>query len=212
MGHNHGHGGCGGCCSEGDHADDSPEMGIEYSLYTKIDKENLTCLNEAVDGSAKAIFKPWEERLNFETCVESDVDEELLFNIPFTGNVKLKGIIMCAPDDESHPARIRLFKNRPHMTFDDTRSEAVQEFELQRDPTGCLEYPTKVVSFSSVSHLTIHIPTNFGNDTTSLCYIGLRGEYTAAQRSEILITNYEVRPNMADHPNKIWDQVSHEIQ
>lgn len=65
--HSHGHG-HGGCCSDGDHnQDDSPEMGIEYSLYTKIDKENLTCLNEAVDGSAKCVFKPWEERLNFET-------------------------------------------------------------------------------------------------------------------------------------------------
>lgn len=63
--HGHGH----GCCHDGDHnnKDDSPEMGIEYSLYTKIDKENLTCLNEATDGSVKAIFKPWEERLNFDT-------------------------------------------------------------------------------------------------------------------------------------------------
>jgi hypothetical protein len=29
------------------------------------------------------------------------------------------------------------------MTFDDTHTEAVQEFELHRDPTGLLEYPTK---------------------------------------------------------------------
>ncbi len=29
-------------------------------------------------------------------------------NLRFTGNVKLKGVIVCAPDDESHPARIRL--------------------------------------------------------------------------------------------------------
>lgn len=69
--HSHSHG-AGGCCNDGDHnKDDSPEMGIEYSLYTKIDKENLTCLNESVDGSAKAIFKPWEERLNFETVSEN---------------------------------------------------------------------------------------------------------------------------------------------
>lgn len=38
---------------------------------------------------------------------------------------------------------MRRFKNQPHMTFDDCRTEALQEFELQRDPTGCLEYPTK---------------------------------------------------------------------
>lgn len=35
------------------------------------------------------------------------------------------------------------FKNRPHMTFDDVNSAAEQEFDLQQDPTGTLEYTTK---------------------------------------------------------------------
>jgi len=207
------HGHCGGGCNgDHNHQHDSPEMGVEYSLYTKIDKDNLTCLNEATDGSAKSIFKPWDQRLNFDTMVESDTDSELLFNIPFTGNVKLKGIIIVAPDDETHPNRIRLYKNRPHMTFDDTQGESVQEFHLSRDPTGLLEYPLKPVNFSSVNHLTIHIPSNFGgDDETKLCYIGLRGEWTAAQRSEILITNYEVRPNLADHPNRVWEKAQQDL-
>lgn len=56
---------------EGDHDhDNTPEMGIQYSLYAKIDKDNLECLNESVEGSGKTIFKPWEERLNFETVNE----------------------------------------------------------------------------------------------------------------------------------------------
>jgi len=202
----------GGCNGDHVHQDDTPEMGIEYSLFRRIDKENLTCLNERQDGSGKTIFKPWEERVVMDTVVESDVDEELLFNIPFTGNVKLKGIIIVAPDDDSHPGRMRLFKNRPHMTFDDCRGEAVQEYELHRDPTGLLEYPTKVVSFSSVHHLTIHFPTNFGTDCTQVCYIGLRGEWTPAARQEIAITNYELRPNLSDHPTRIWEQASREVQ
>lgn len=56
---------------EGDHNhDDTPEMGVEYSLFSKIDKDNLECLNESVEGSGKTIFKPWEERLDFSTVSE----------------------------------------------------------------------------------------------------------------------------------------------
>lgn len=38
---------------------------------------------------------------------------------------------------------VNRFKNRPHMTFDDVNSAAEQEFDLQQDPTGTLEYTTK---------------------------------------------------------------------
>lgn len=58
----------GGACCEGDsHQNETDEMGVEYSLYTKINKDNLECLNEECDGSGKTIFKPWEDRLNFDT-------------------------------------------------------------------------------------------------------------------------------------------------
>lgn len=41
-----------------------PEAGIEYSLYTKIDTDNLECLNEHSDGAGRSVFKPWEDRLS----------------------------------------------------------------------------------------------------------------------------------------------------
>lgn len=113
---------------EGDaNKDETPEMGMEYSLYKYIDFNNLECLNEKSPQSGKLVFKPWEQRLDFDkvTCkkhkiklqttyinkfqfVESDVDEELLFNVPFTGNMKLKGIIIIGGEDETHPSRLRL--------------------------------------------------------------------------------------------------------
>lgn len=98
--------------------------------------------------------------------MQSDADEELLFNIPFTGNIKLKGIIIRGANDNSHPNRVKLwvfmghsirvvlfwnlypnsFKNRPKMTFDDARGKADQEFELSRDFRAEIEYSPKYLA------------------------------------------------------------------
>ena len=40
--------------------------------------------------------------------MQSDADEEILFNIPFTGNVKLKSVVIVGEDDDSHPSKMRL--------------------------------------------------------------------------------------------------------
>ena len=76
---------CGGGCDHGAAGLVGEESGLAYSLYQKIDMNQLTCLNEEVENSGKTVFKPWESRLNREKFVQSDADEELLINIPFTG-------------------------------------------------------------------------------------------------------------------------------
>ena len=67
------------CC---DHADAGAEDAASWSLFSKIDTQNLQCLNEEVDGSCKKIFRSWDDRLNRDYEVRSDADQELLFNIP----------------------------------------------------------------------------------------------------------------------------------
>ena len=84
----------------------------------------LTCLNETVkrfhdhnmetaepenfqvENSGRLVFKPWERRLDKTECVESDADEVLLINIPFTGDVKLKGLIVIGGEDDTHPDKV----------------------------------------------------------------------------------------------------------
>ncbi|XP_058855305.1 LOW QUALITY PROTEIN: PITH domain-containing protein 1 [Acipenser ruthenus] len=204
-GHGHGH----SCGCEGQH--DPAERGLEFGLYQKIDLEKLQCLNESREGAGKLVFKPWEERRDREKFVESDDDEELLFNIPFTGSVKLKGVILIGDDDDSHPAEMRLYKNCTHMSFDDTAREPDQVFRLNRDPSGELEYPTKIARFSGVTHLSIHISKNFGSETTRVYYIGLRGEFTQAHRHEVTICTYEASANPADHKVDVFSTQSHFI-
>lgn len=143
MPHSHDH----GACEHEADGIDPLEMGLQYSLFQKIDMINLECLNEAVEDSGKKVFKPYEMRLDFTDFVASDCDQELLFNIPFTGNIKLKGIRVIGPSDGSHPKKVRLFKNRPKMTFDDTSAKPEQEFELDKDLTGSIEYNTQVIAY-----------------------------------------------------------------
>lgn len=55
----------GKCCGDASHHHESEETGVQYSLYTKINKDNLECLNESRDGSGITVFKAWEDRLDF---------------------------------------------------------------------------------------------------------------------------------------------------
>ncbi|XP_036340007.1 PITH domain-containing protein GA19395 [Rhagoletis pomonella] len=209
-GHSHNHGQC--CGNEATDVDHAFEMGIEYSLYKKIDMDNLECLNEECEGSGKKVFKAYENRQNHTEFVTSDADEEMLFNIPFTGNIKLKGIIIVGADDNTHPSKVRLFKNRQKMTFDDARGKPDQEFDLSRDPRGDIEYSPKVVTFSSVHHLSLHFPSNYGDDVARIYYIGLRGEFNEAHYHGVTICTYEARPNVSDHKTETYDAVNRTIQ
>ncbi|KAF6821465.1 hypothetical protein CMUS01_11381, partial [Colletotrichum musicola] len=75
-GHNH---------DEHDHSDDITPA-LQHSLYGHINFDEVTALNESQIGSARAVTKKtWAERLDSEPEVVSDADEQLLVNVPFTG-------------------------------------------------------------------------------------------------------------------------------
>ena len=56
----------------------------------------IWALNEASPGSARAIFRPWDDRLNLDApaLLSNDDDPELLIHIPFDGTVKLRAICL----------------------------------------------------------------------------------------------------------------------
>ncbi|XP_074832584.1 PITH domain-containing protein 1 isoform X2 [Carettochelys insculpta] len=119
MAHGHGHGG-GGCRCGAEREEPPERRGLAWGLYLRIDRERLQCLNERREGSGALVFRAWEDRGDRSQFVESDDDEELLFNIPFTGNVKLKGIIVMGEDDDTHPSEMRLiarFSNVYHLSI-----------------------------------------------------------------------------------------------
>uniref|UniRef100_A0A0K8TNW9 Putative thioredoxin-like protein n=1 Tax=Tabanus bromius TaxID=304241 RepID=A0A0K8TNW9_TABBR len=212
MPHGHSHGAGNNCEHQSSDVDRALEKGIQYSLYQKIDLQNVECLNEETEGSAKFVFKPYERRFDYEQFVQSDDQRELLLNIPFTGNIKLKGIIIVGPDEGMCPDKVKLYKNRPGMTFGEASGVYDQEIELAYDPVGEVEYTPKAAVFSTVHHLSMYFPSNFGAENTKISYIGLRGEFTEVHDHGVTICNYELRPNLTDHKNNLFDSMKHEIQ
>ncbi|NWR24570.1 PITH1 protein, partial [Emberiza fucata] len=194
MAHGHGPGRC-RCCGE-----EAAERGAAWGLYLRIDRQRLQCLNERREGSGATVFRPWEERGDRSQVGPGAGPGERGGQRGTEGILpSLKAVIVVGEDDGTHPAELRLFRNIPHMSFDDTAKEPEQSFSLSRDPLGELEYPTKVARFSNVHHLSMHFPKNFGAETTRIFYIGLKGEWAEAHRHEVTICNYEASANPADH-------------
>lgn len=188
--------------------------GLKYSLYSKIDRVNLECLNEHIQGSGKNAFKTWENRMDFTLFVESDYDEDLLFNIPFTESVKLKSIMFIGDGTNTQPSKLKLFKNRPRMTFDDVDLVPDQELDLQKDNTDLIEYQTKPPKFVNITHLSLYFPTNFGADFTRIYYIGLRGEMLTCTKSKGSVGVVNTKPNCLNerNSNRIPSRVAERVK
>ncbi|KAG2202257.1 hypothetical protein INT46_009983 [Mucor plumbeus] len=183
---------------EHDH-DDLPESGEQFLLYSKIDIDNVRCLNESEPDSGKSVIRPWNERQQDSKFVESDADEQLIFYIPFTGSVKLRSICLRTDPTDSAPSNMKVFINRDDVDFDAADSYTpTQEFELVEGTNEVVEYGTKITKFSSVRSITLFFPENFGSDTSIVRFIGFKGEWTEVKRDPI-ITVYEANANPADH-------------
>lgn len=98
------------------------------------------------------------------------------------------------------------------MSFSEVAdSKPVQEMQLKQDDGAKIDYPLVTTKFSSVTHLTIYIPSNFGGNSTRIYYIGLRGEFEREIREKVVIANYETRPMADDHKAEIPDTAHHHV-
>ncbi|CAI8040146.1 PITH domain-containing protein 1 [Geodia barretti] len=91
MAHHHCHGGEDGHGGH-HHHDHGEDPAVKFSLYTKIDTERVMCWNEAEEGSGRTVFTAWEDRMDRDEMVESDVDPELLFHIPIPKKITLRNV------------------------------------------------------------------------------------------------------------------------
>jgi hypothetical protein len=142
---------CSGHSHDHEHAGD--DLGL--SLRKFVDVDRVTCLNEDVEGSARAVLgKFHEERMSSRPVLLSPPgDPELLLHVPFTEAVTVQSITVrnnhraadgavadvgddarneaAVPPPSQQPRRIKMFVDRDTMDFDDARDlDAEQELEL----------------------------------------------------------------------------------
>lgn len=189
-----------GCCAHS-HDCETAECGVAYSLYKYISFSNVMCFNEQTPGSCRNVFRPWQQRLDpqAEPLRSNDDDPELLLVVPFDGSVKLKAIQIIGGANGTSPGSLKLYTNRDDLDLSSVQSmPAVQEWELQDDQQGLIEYPVQVAKFNGVHQLSFYFPANFGSDFTEINFIGLKGEFTERKREAVQAV-YESRPMAEDH-------------
>uniref|UniRef100_A0A7S4LBH9 PITH domain-containing protein n=1 Tax=Eutreptiella gymnastica TaxID=73025 RepID=A0A7S4LBH9_9EUGL len=211
-GHSHGgHDGGHGGHDHGNRYDDEAGA-VKDSLYNVIDTPKVRAFNEHRHDACKDVIKPWHQKLDTEKYMSSDVDADLIIYIPFTEVVKLRSIVIIGGDNGEAPDKMRAFINREDVDFDRANnSVALQEWDLvENSQHGKLEYTTKYSKFSSVCSLTLHFPSNFGADISTIFFIGLRGETTRVTTKQVIMnTVYESAPNVKDH--KVDDATSMDV-
>lgn len=183
-----------------------PDTNESQTLWPYIDHDRVRALNEIEDGSAARVLREWQYRLATSPFLESDVDEELLITIPFTGLVKLHSILLRSFGDDHNPKTLRVFKKGDDLDFGtaaDAKPTATFTFPEEvgintSEMDGIVEFAVNRAHFANITSLTLHIPTNWGAETTRILYIGLRGEWTEL-RSAPVVTQYEAAANPADH-------------
>ncbi|PKY00911.1 DUF1000-domain-containing protein [Aspergillus campestris IBT 28561] len=205
SGHNHDHGHGGHCHAEGhDHSNDITPA-VQSLLYSQIQFDSITTLNEAAPNSgAKIVQKTWNERLNDEPELESDADEQLLMYIPFAGQVKVHSLLMYTAPTSSAPKTVKLFKNRDDLDFSTASDlKPVQTVEVPQPVPGAdvFELPLNRAHWNATTSMTLFFEDNWSDgeeDVTKVGYIGFKGQFMALSREPISFL-YEAAANPGDH-------------
>ncbi|KZS99919.1 DUF1000-domain-containing protein [Laetiporus sulphureus 93-53] len=196
------HGSCGDESHSHDHHHDIPEaQGVRDNLYAHIDRPNVVALN-ADPGKGPEVIKPWDQRLDEETFLESDADDQMIIRVPFTGSVKLRAVLLKAGPGEHTPAKVKVYSNLDNGDFSNIAdAKPVQEFGIaQGREIG--EYHVMPAKFPNVTSLTLFFPSSQGAHTMRIYYLGFIGQWSE-RKNEPVIAVYEARARLVDHPQKI---------
>ncbi|KAA1138766.1 hypothetical protein PGTUg99_035955 [Puccinia graminis f. sp. tritici] len=205
------------CCSHEAHNQDDqhikPGEGNQDFLFSKIALDQVTGYNVEPNRPAKSCIKPWDDRMDDQQFTESDMDQQLIIQIPFTGSVKLRTVIIRTLPGQFRPTHAHLFANEPTLDFDTLESRKPTQILDIPETTEVVEFPVRVAKFSSVTSLSIFFnSTTPGADKSQVYFLGFKGEFTNLSRKPV-IAIYEAQANPTDHQKikGLNDSVNHAI-
>jgi len=130
-----------------------------------IDIKGLNCLNEN-DEDGHVISNALKEGNAY---LESDVDEQLLINIPFQSEVKIHSIKFSAEKISHAPKVVKIFVNYPNLDFgeaEDTKPLATLNL-CPKDFEQSSYTPLEYVNFQRVNVLTLFVEENQNDEETT---------------------------------------------
>eukprot|EP01027_Heterolobosea_sp_BB2_P003483 GEZU01005278.1.p1 GENE.GEZU01005278.1~~GEZU01005278.1.p1 ORF type:complete len:210 (+),score=48.03 GEZU01005278.1:91-630(+) len=142
-------------------ANNTNKGGAFEDLVEYIDRTQSECLNaDQQHGLNNALIQP-----NEDLQLWSDTDPQLLIKLAFKENVKIHSIMISGPSGNA-PRKIKLFTDRPNIGFSEATDEAPkQELTLtEEDTSSGKQIPLNFVKFQNVTHLTIFIEDNQGDE------------------------------------------------
>ena len=193
-------------CTGHSHDHDHEENAVGLSLFKYFDLPSVSCLNEEVAGSGRAILKPHQDRLTATPALQSpDDDPELLLYIPFTEAIKAQSIAIHNAGDGASARRGKIFVDRDDLDFDTAREMTpAQSLELVPPghfTEGTIHYPLRPAGrFQNIQSLAVFVESNFEDDdsATHISFVGLKGKGTSIKRQAVE-TVYESRGMKKDH-------------
>ena len=140
--------------------------------------------------------------------LESDVDDELIVHVPFTGSVRLRALLIRSGPGHATPRSVHLYKNLPSLDFEDAASEMpkpLQKLTSIPESSEVVEIPLLAARVPDVQTLTLYMPGCLGTERgrpdshTRISFLGFRGESRVQQRSGPATIVYEAAPRATDH-------------
>jgi hypothetical protein len=109
--------------------------------------------------------------------VTSDDDEQLIITVPFRQIVNLTSVAIAGPADGTAPKRVKIFVNKPSLSFDNCGKKATETLDLSAEAvaTGA---PTELdfTQFQNVRVVSFFVETNQGGgDVTNVAKIVVNG-------------------------------------